>query len=69
MGGVIVEVGDASWGELQTLLEHHHVPFIEVGATQEAASMDVELADGSFSVTLDVLRDVHTGKLAEVIYG
>src|SRR5262249_6018618 len=69
MGGVLVEVGDASWSELRTLLQHHNVPFTEIGATQERATFDVDLADGSFSVQLQTLRDAYTGNVATVLYG
>jgi phosphoribosylformylglycinamidine synthase len=69
MGGVLVEVSDASWSELRTLLENHHVPWLEVGAAQAEPSFDVELANGSFSVPLETLRRTYVGKLAEVIYG
>jgi phosphoribosylformylglycinamidine synthase len=69
MGGVLVEVGDASWSELRTLLENHNLPFTEVGATQEAQELTVDLAEGSFTVALETLRDAHTGHVAEVIYG
>jgi phosphoribosylformylglycinamidine synthase len=69
MGGVLLEVSGASWGELEPLLETHRVPWIELGATHAAPGMDVDLANGSFTVTLAELRAAHTGKLAEVLYG
>jgi len=55
--------------ELKTLLDNHHVPWTEIGATQESSAFDVDLANGSFSIPLDTLRAAHTGRLAEVIYG
>jgi phosphoribosylformylglycinamidine synthase len=69
MGGVLVEVGDASWSELQTLFDNHSVPWIEIGATREKPEFEVEIADGSFSVTLEELRAAHAGNLATVLYG
>jgi phosphoribosylformylglycinamidine synthase len=69
MGGVLVEVSEDSWSELKPLLENHGVSYMELGTTQEAPSLDVTLAEGGFSVSLASLRDVHTGKVSEVIYG
>jgi len=69
MGGVLVEVSTSSWGEFETLLGHHHLPWVEVGVTQQRASFDVDLAMGSFGITLDALRNAHTGMLAGVLYG
>jgi len=69
MGGVLIETGDASWSELRVLLENHSVPWTEVGVTQEAPELTVDLADGSFSVTLETLREKHTGNVATVLYG
>jgi phosphoribosylformylglycinamidine synthase len=69
MGGVMIEVGDASWRELQGLLESHRVPWIEIGATQQSPALDVDLASGSFSIPLVELRAAHTGTLAELLYG
>jgi phosphoribosylformylglycinamidine (FGAM) synthase-like enzyme len=69
MGGVVVEVGEASWEELRALLDDHRVTWVEIGSTQAAPAMDAELADGSFSVSLADLRDAHTGQLAQVLYG
>ena len=69
MGGVLVEVSDASWSELVTLLENHHIPWTEIGATQERATLDVDLAYGSFTIALQALRDAHAGNVAQVLYG
>jgi phosphoribosylformylglycinamidine synthase len=69
MGGIVIETSDASWSELKTLLEHHGLPWTEIGMTQESASLDVDLADGSFGIDLTELRAAHTGKLADVLYG
>jgi phosphoribosylformylglycinamidine synthase len=69
MGGVLIEVGDASWSELRALLDNHSVPWTEIGVTREAPELTVDLADGSFNVTLDALREKHTGSVAAVLYG
>jgi phosphoribosylformylglycinamidine synthase len=69
MGGVVVEVSEASWTELQALLKGHGVGWIEVGRTQADARLDVQLQGGAFAVDAQELRDAHRGKLAEILYG
>ena len=70
MGGVVVEVSEASWSELQTLLKNHGVEWIEIGRTVAADNgFDVALKDGRFDVSLEALRGAHAGKLAEILYG
>ncbi len=69
MSGIVVEVGDESWGELKSLLEHHGLPFVEIGRTIEAAALTVKAAGASFTLTNDELRAAHRGRLPEILYG
>jgi len=69
MGGVVVEVGDASWEEFAAVLAHHSVPFLEIGRTVEAPTFHVHTAGASFTVSTEELRGAHVGRLAEILYG
>ena len=70
MGGIVVEVSEASWSELQTLLKDHDVDWIEIGNTVAAdTGFEVALKDGGFNIPLEALRTAHAGKLAEILYG
>jgi phosphoribosylformylglycinamidine synthase len=69
MGGIVVEVGDASRDEFAAVLKQHGVPALEIGRTVEVASLTVEAAGGSFTVASDELRTAYTGRLAEILYG
>jgi phosphoribosylformylglycinamidine synthase len=70
MGGIVVEVSEASWSELQTLLKNHEVDWVEIGSTAAAENgFDVVLKDGRFDASLETLRATHTGNLAEILYG
>ncbi len=69
MGGIVVEVGDASGDELVALLKQYGVPFVEIGRTIDSAALNVDAAGGSFTIALDDLRAAHTGRLAEILYG
>ncbi len=69
MGGIVVEVSDASWEECAAVLKQHSVPFLEIGRTAEAPELRVSTTAGSFTTTNDELRSVHAGRLAEILYG
>jgi phosphoribosylformylglycinamidine synthase len=69
MGGVVVEVADASWDEFSQVMQQHTVPVIEIGRTTDRAALDVHVADGSFQIGVDELRAAHAGRLAEILYG
>jgi hypothetical protein len=69
MGGVVVEVGEASFAEFDSIMEKHGVHRIEIGRTQAAPALDVDLAPGAIRVSGADLRDARRGRVAEILYG
>ncbi|HEU4930245.1 MAG TPA: phosphoribosylformylglycinamidine synthase subunit PurL [Candidatus Krumholzibacteria bacterium] len=66
MGGVIAEVGEASWDEFAALATEHGVAVLEIGRTTAEAGLSLA---GEFTVSIDDLRAAHAGRIAEILYG
>ena len=69
MGGIVVEVSDASRQELAAVLKQFSVPYIEIGRTVESPALHVGAQAGSLTINIDELRTAHAGRLAEILYG
>ena len=60
-GGIIIEVDESLWPEVEVVLEQQDVPYRELGETTSDGNLTLEAGEHSMTVTFDEIENAYKG--------